>query len=294
MKIKIKKFMKDGIGKVIAYSCGAIIIALTLSIILFIGAKGINVFTKHGYTVFDLLFRNNWDPEGDLPQLGALSFILGSTFVSFGAVLISTPISIGVAVFMRYISPKIGKTIMQPALELFVGIPSIVYGWIGITVIVPLIKGVFGGIGFSLLAGVIVLSIMILPTISSLAYDALKGVPSSYTSASFALGATRWETISKVAIPASKDGILTGVILGLARAFGEALAVTMVIGNTVRLPFNILKPMATLTGAITMDMANTFYGTVWNDALWALGFVLLIVSCIFILIIKAIGKRGEA
>ena len=88
-------------------------------------------------------------------------------------------------------------------------------------------------------------------------------------------------------------GILTGVILGLARAFGEALAVTMVIGNTVRLPFNILKPMATLTGAITMDMANTFYGTIWNDALWALGFVLLVVSCIFILIIKAIGRRGE-
>lgn len=290
---KLEVFLKDSIGDWIAKTCGAIIILLTICIIWFIGSKGLSFYSKYGHNLIEIILEREWNPEAVPGKFGALSFILGSTIVSFGAVLISTPISIGTAVFMRFISPRIGKKIMQPALELFVGIPSVVYGWIGITAIVPIIKVMFGGIGFSLLAGIIVLSIMILPTITSLAYDALSGIPRGFIEGSYALGATRCETIFKIIIPASKNGILTGVILGLARAFGEALAVTMVIGNTVRLPFNLLKPMSTLTGIITMDMANTFYGTEWNDALWGLALLLLVNSCVFILVIKVIGRRGE-
>jgi len=182
---------------------------------------------------------------------------------------------------------------LQPALELFVGIPSVVYGWIGFSVLLPFIKSGFGGIGFSMLAGILVLSVMILPTIASISADAVKVVPKNYLEASYGLGATRWQTISRVIVPAAKGGILTGIVLGLARAFGEALAVQMVIGNSIKFANGILSPTSTLTSILTMDMGNTVSGTPWNDALWSLALLLLVISFTFILIIRAIGKRGE-
>lgn len=291
-KVSLKRIKDEYLGRTFALLCGVLIIVLTISIIGFIVFKGAATFTKHGYSVGEFVLGTTWKPDGSTPKLGALNYILGSTIVSFGAVLLSAPIAVGVAIFMNLISPKFGKSIIQPAMEIFVGIPSVVYGFIGITIIVPMIKNIFGGIGFSILAGIIVLSIMILPTIASLSADAIKSVPQRYLEASYGLGATRWQTIKNVVIPSSKNGIYTGIILGLSRAFGEALAVTMVIGNTVKSPFNILEPGATLTGALTMDISNTFFGTLWNDALWSLGLILLIMSFVFILAIKAIGKRG--
>lgn len=288
------KLKSEYIGRGFALFCGLLIVALTISIIIFVASKGLNTFTKHGYSLTNFLFGSEWNPESDIPKLGALIFITGSTFVSIGAVIISAPIGIALAVFMNYISPRIGEKVLQPALELFVGIPSVVYGWIGFSVLLPFIKKGFGGIGFSLIAGILVLSIMILPTIASISSDAVKTIPKSYLEASYGLGATRWQTISKVIVPAAKNGILTGVVLGLARAFGEALAVQMVIGNSVKFAKNLLSPTATLTSILTMDMGNTVGGTAWNDALWSLAFLLLIISFVFILIIRAIGKRGES
>ncbi|MTK14190.1 MAG: phosphate ABC transporter permease subunit PstC [Clostridiaceae bacterium] len=289
-----QKLKSEYIGRGFALFCGLLIVALTISIIIFVASKGLNTFTKHGYSLTNFLFGSEWNPESDTPKLGALIFITGSTFVSIGAVIISAPIGIALAVFMNYISPRVGEKVMQPALELFVGIPSVVYGWIGFSVLLPFIKKGFGGIGFSLIAGILVLSIMILPTIASISSDAVKTIPKSYLEASYGLGATRWQTISKVIVPASKNGILTGVVLGLARAFGEALAVQMVIGNSIKFAKNLLSPTATLTSILTMDMGNTVGGTAWNDALWSLAFLLLIISFVFILIVRAIGKRGES
>lgn len=288
-----QKFKNEYIGRSFAIFCGVLIVMLTLSIIAFVASKGLNTFIKHGYSLTDFLFKSQWNPDSDKPKLGALIFIAGSTFVSVGAVIISAPIGIALAIFMNYISPRIGERVLQPALELFVGIPSVVYGWIGFSVLLPFIKKGFGGIGFSLIAGILVLSIMILPTIASIASDAVKIVPKSYLEASYGLGATRWQTISKIIVPAAKNGILTGVVLGLARAFGEALAVQMVIGNSIKFAKNLISPTATLTSILTMDMGNTVSGTVWNDALWSLALLLLVISFIFILIIRAIGKRGE-
>jgi phosphate transport system permease protein len=289
-----QKLKSEYIGRGFALFCGLLIVALTISIIIFVASKGLNTFTKHGYSLTNFLFSSEWSPEGDNPKLGALIFITGSTFVSIGAVIISAPIGIALAVFMNYISPRVGEKILQPALELFVGIPSVVYGWIGFSVLLPFIKKGFGGIGFSLIAGILVLSIMILPTIASISSDAVKTIPKSYLEASYGLGATRWQTISKVIVPSAKNGILTGVVLGLARAFGEALAVQMVIGNSIKFAKNLLSPTATLTSILTMDMGNTVGGTAWNDALWSLAFLLLIISFVFILIVRAIGKRGES
>jgi phosphate transport system permease protein len=180
-----------------------------------------------------------------------------------------------------------------PAIELFVGIPSVVYGWIGLSVLVPFIRKGVGGLGFSVLAGGIVLTIMIFPTIASIAADTLRVLPIEYREASYALGATRWQTIRKALLPAAMPGILTGVILGLARAFGEALAVQMVIGNSIRFPGGILDSTTTLTSIITMDMGNTIQGSVWNNALWSMALLLLLISFVFILLIRKISSRGS-
>ncbi|MFX0549148.1 phosphate ABC transporter permease subunit PstC [Hathewaya histolytica] len=281
------------LGRSYAIICGVVIVILTISIITFLTLKGLKIFTQNGVSIIKSIFSGNWAPEADIPTFGAAKFILGSTFVSLGAVAISAPTSIALAIFMNFISPKVGKSILKPALELFVGIPSVVYGWIGITVLIPFIKHITGGVGFSLLAGIIVLSIMILPTIASISVDSLKTIPKHYLEASYALGATRWQTISKVVLPAGKRGILTGIVLGIARAFGEALAVQMVIGNAVRYPLNLLKPATTITSILTMDMANTVEGTLWNDALWFLALLLLFISFIFILLIKFLGRRSD-
>lgn len=295
LKNRIKN---EYLGKSYAAICGFIIILLTLSIIIFITYKGIGTFTQNHYSIKNFLFSSKWNPqdagEGSAKaNYGILVFVAGSTLVSIGAVILSTPLSLAIAIFMNVISPKLGTKLLQPAMELFVGIPSVIYGWVGLTILVPVIRKSFGGFGFSLLAGIIVLSIMILPTITSISSDALKTIPRDYIEASYGLGATRWQTISRVLLPAAKAGISTGVVLGLARAFGEALAVQMVIGNAISIPKSLFAPASTLTSAITMDMGNTFPGTLWNNALWSMALILLIISFIFILIIRIITKRGE-
>ena len=156
---------------------------------------------------------------------------------------------------------ELGKRFVQPAVEIFVGIPSVVYGWIGLTILVPLIKNIFNlRFGFSVLAAGIVLAVMIFPTITSLAADALRSIPKSYRAASYGLGATRWQTIAKVVVPAAVTGLMTAVILGLARAFGEALAVAMVIGKMRAFPTSLLSPTNNLTAAIAADMGGAMGG----------------------------------
>lgn len=288
-----ERLFNDYIGKAFASFSGILIILITVSIILFIANKGIKTFTRGTFGPLEFLFTNNWAPEGEKPAFGALSFILGSTFVSMGAVIISAPIAIALGIFVNVIASKIGNSIIKPTLEILVGIPSVVFGWVGISVLVPFIKDHFGGGGFSLLAGILVLSLMVLPTIATLSIDAIKSVPKDYIEASYGLGATRWQTITKVIVPSSKSGILTGVVLGIARAFGEALAVQMVIGNAVKNPDGLLGTMSTITSRITMDMANTASGSIWNDALWTLALILLIISFLFILLVRRIEKRSE-
>ena len=287
------KLKNDYVGKIFTSFCGILIIALTIAIIIFIAQKGIRTFTKGNYGVLEFLFTNNWSPEGTPKTFGALAFILGSTFISIGAVILSAPVAVALGVFVNVIAGKMGSKIIKPTLEILVGIPSVVYGWVGISVIVPFIKEHFGGGGFSLIAGILVLSLMILPTIATLSIDAIKSVPKEHIEASYGLGATRWQTIIKVIVPGSKTGILTGVVLGIARAFGEALAVQMVIGNAIKNPDSLLSSVSTLTSRITMDMSNTASGSAWNDALWSLALILLIISFLFIVIVRFIEKRSE-
>ncbi|MFB9761635.1 phosphate ABC transporter permease subunit PstC [Ectobacillus funiculus] len=289
---QINYIKSEYIGRSLVTFCGILIVVITLAIIGFICAKGIQSFTQSGISFGEMLTSTKWNPNSEQPAFGALIFIVGSMVVSIGAVLISAPIAIGLAIFMNLISPKFGNRVLKPVLELLVGIPSVVYGLLGVTILIPLLRDSFGGVGFSLVAGIVVLSIMILPTIASIASDAVRSVPFEYLEASYGLGSTKWQAISRAIVPAAKSGILTGIVLGLARAFGEALAVQMVIGNTIKLPTSLYSPTSTLTGILTMDMTNTLNGTPWNNALWTLAMILLLISFIFILIIRAIGQRG--
>lgn len=293
---KSKKAKLEQFGKTISFICILFIILVVIAIFYFVASKGLATFFVDGIKISDFLFGKVWNPsvlgENGQPQIGALPMILGSFIVTFLSAILATPFAIGAAVFMTEISPKWGTKVLQPVIELLVGIPSVVYGFIGLSVVVPAIRSIFGGTGFGILAGTFVLFVMILPTVTSMTVDALKSVPRHYREASLALGATQWQTIYKVVLRAALPGIFTAVVFGMARAFGEALAIQMVIGNAAQMPSSLTTPAATLTSVLTMGMGNTVMGTLQNNVLWSLALILLLMSLIFNIIIRIIGKKG--
>lgn len=280
-------------------ACGLLIILLTLSIGLFLVVKGTGTFTKFHHTVWEFLFSSQWAPMDSATEgggsVGAAIYIFGSLLTCGLALLLVTPFSLAVAIFMTEISPNLGTRLFQPAVEIYVGIPSVVYGWIGLTVLVPVVRDVFHAPmgGYSVLAAAIVLAVMIFPTITTVAADAIRSVSSDYRDAAYGLGATRWQVISHVMVPAAGPGIITGVVLGLARAFGEALAVAMVIGKTRAFPQSLLSPTSNLTTAIAADMGNSADGGEHNLALWTMALLLFLISMLFIFLIHAISGKGK-
>ena len=167
-----------------------------------------------------------------------------------------------------------------------------VYGYVVLTVIVPFLRRFFGGTGFGILAATCVLFLMILPTMTSMTIDSFRAVPKQYRNASAGLGATRWQTISRVIIPSAKSGILTAMVFGMARAFGEALAVQMVIGNTTVMPTGLMHSAATLTSVLTTGIGNTVMETISNNALWSLALILLVMSLAFNLLMRLVSRKG--
>ncbi|MFC0234371.1 phosphate ABC transporter permease subunit PstC [Vagococcus entomophilus] len=290
-KAKIERF-----GKLVSFICILIIIAVVVAIFYFVSSKGLATFFQNKVNVIDFIFGKDWQPssvdQSGKPLVGALPMIAGSFIVTVLSAIVATPFAVGTAIFMVEVSPKRGANLLQPVIELLVGIPSVVYGFIGLSVIVPWIRGIFGGTGFGILAGAIILFIMILPTVTSMTVDALKSVPRHYREASLALGATRWQTTYKVVLRVATPGILTAVIFGMSRAFGEALAIQMVIGNSAVMPTGLLTPAATLTSVLTMGIGNTISGTLQNNVLWSLALVLLFMSLFFNLIMRMIAKKG--
>ena len=276
---------------------GAAVVVLLVGLILgFIFWNGIQVFIRAGYNL-GIITSTEWAPAANPPQFGLLPFIAGTIAVTVVAAIISTPLSVGLAIFMSEIAPRWAKSIAQPAMEVFVGIPSVVWGWLGITILVPWLRENLAwagfNVGFSWFAGSLVLSLMILPTITSISYDVVGAIPREMRTGSLALGSTRWQTIRHVLLPAAKTGLLTAVILGMMRAAGEALAVQMVIGNRQVMPVALSQPITTLTSEITLDMGNTVTGEPWNEALWTMGLILLVISFAFVLFVRWLGSRGR-
>jgi len=290
---------KNRVGRILVTACGLFIILLTVSIGTFLIIKGTGTFTKYHHTVWEFLFSADWAPL-DTPgegggQVGAAIYICGSLLTCGLALLFVTPFCIAAAIFMTEISPKAGVKLLQPAVEIFVGIPSVVYGWIGLTVLVPFIRDTFHARmgGYSVLAASIVLAVMIFPTITTVAADAIRSVPLDFRRAAYGLGSTRWQVIYRVVVPAASPGIMTGVILGLARAFGEALAVAMVIGKTRAFASSLLSPTNNLTAAIAADMGNSSNGGEQNLALWTMALLLFLISMLFIFLIHLISRKGK-
>ncbi|SJX67695.1 Phosphate transport system permease protein PstC (TC 3.A.1.7.1) [Weissella confusa] len=287
---------KDRFGRYLSLGALLLIVVVVLSIFWFVASKGLATFFANKVNIWDFLTGTKWAPgqtdANGHPYIGAAPMIVGSFLVTLISALIATPFAIGTAVFMTEISPKRGAKILGPVTELLVGIPSVVYGFIGLSVIVPVMRHLFGGSGFGILAGAMVLFVMILPTVTSMTVDTLKSVPRHYRESSLALGATRWQMIYKVILRAATPGILTAVVFGMARAFGEALAVQMVVGNAALMPQNLTSPAATLTSVLTQGIGNTVMGSLENNALWSLALILLLMSLVFNSVIRAIAKKG--
>jgi phosphate transport system permease protein len=271
-----------------------LVILLVLLLLSYITWNGVQVFTSSGFT-FSQVFNTVWNPSSSTAvSFGIIPFILGTLGVMVVAAIIAAPLSIGLALFMAEIAPDWARSITRPAMEIFVGIPSVVYGWLGLTILVPFLRENFSNIGFTVgfswFAGSLVLALMILPTISSISYDVFLAIPAELRAASLALGTTRWQTIAHILIPAGSTGLITAVVLGMMRAAGEALAVQMVIGNAPVVPSSLTKPITTLTSQITLDMGNTTAGSAWNQVLWTMGLVLLVISFIFVVLVRRMAR----
>ncbi|MBS4750756.1 phosphate ABC transporter permease subunit PstC [Carnobacteriaceae bacterium zg-ZUI78] len=295
-KKRIPKRTLEKIGKTITFLCTLLMGIVVFTIILMVAQRGLSTFFVDGVSPVDFLFKTKWLPSSTdangQAYVGALPMIIGSISATLLAILIAAPFAIGAAVFMVEISPKFGKKFLQPVIELLVGIPSVVYGLIGLSVIVPFVRS-FGGTGFGILSSAFVLSVMILPTVTSLTVDALNAVPDYYRQGALGLGATRWQMIYHVVLRSAKSGILTALVMGMTRAFGEALAVQMVIGNTAVIPTSLVTPASTITSILTLSMGNTIFGSLENNVLWSLALLLLMMSIIFIAIVKRIDKKGR-
>ncbi|OKP77544.1 phosphate ABC transporter permease subunit PstC [Paenibacillus helianthi] len=293
-KTKIEKHhIEDFIGRAYMSFCVLLLIVIIISMVYFVASKGISTFTSGDVKVSEFLFGTKWSPEADTPSYGAFPFIAGSFLVTLIAALIASPLSICAALFMTEIVPGWGKKLLQPVIELLSGIPSVVYGFVGLSVIVPFLRNTFPGQGIGVAAGALVLSVMILPTITSVAADALASLPQNLKESSFALGATRWQTIARVILPTTFPAIMTGVVLGMARAFGEALAVQMVIGNAPFVPRSLFESASTLTSVITLSMGNTTMGSPQNNALWSMALVLMLMTFVFVLLVRMLERRNK-
>ncbi|MEG6615494.1 phosphate ABC transporter permease subunit PstC [Peptococcaceae bacterium 1198_IL3148] len=284
---KIRETWEKVIEKILLLSAAAAILVVLL-ISVFIFAQGWPVIQKYGLAHF--LLNMEWKPLADPVQFGIMPMLIGSFMVTLGALIIGVPLGLGCAVFLAEYAPKQVTRIVRPGIELLAGIPSVVYGFWGLVVLVPLIQQHLGGRGMSVLAASIVLAIMVLPTIINISEDSIRAVPKEYKEGSYALGATQWQTIKKVILPAARSGVLTAVVLGMGRAIGETMAVILVAGNATVVPGSILDMVRTLTAHIAIEMG--YAAGEHSQALFATGMVLFIVIMILNSLVLLIPKRA--
>lgn len=257
--------------------CGLSSVALVTLIFIFLLKEGLALF--HTVRLPDFLLGRYWYPISEPPQFGILPLILGSLWVTVGAVAISVPLGLASALFVAEIAKGFIKEALKTGIELLAAIPSVVIGFIGMTVLAPLIQR-WGHMptGLTGLTGAITLALMAMPTIVSITEDALTAVPRGYREAALALGATRWQMMWRVLLPAARSGILAATMLGVGRVIGETMAVMMVTGNAAVIPQTLLRPMRTMTATIAAEMGETVRGSDHYFALFAIGLVLFVIA----------------
>ena len=300
--------LADKVARVVFLICAVLLVAVIIGVIVFIGSKAFLVFGQ-GAHIKQFFFGTFWDPTGAAdptgngnPTYGAGGLILGSVITTVIAMIIVTPLAIGTAVFFTEAAPHWLVRVMQPLIEIFTGIPSVVVGFLGLLVIVPLLQKLSapltgnlatGGFGWG--AAILVLVIMVLPTTLSISIDALRAVPGSVREASLALGSTRWQMMSNAVIPASAATLGTAVVLGFTRAIGETLAVALVLSGS-QIPKNLFtlkvffQPNVNITTKIAQDFGETAGAA--QNAYWTLAFVLLVITFIFVCISRFLASRS--
>jgi phosphate transport system permease protein len=305
--------LTDQVARAVCFICAILLVAVIVAIFVFVGSKSFKIFAE-GANPRTFFTTSNWDPTGTNdptgngnPSYGGYGLILGSIVITLGSIIIVTPLALLTAVFFTEMAPKWLVRVLQPLIEIFTGVPSVVIGFIGLTVLVPFLSkaitpfakslGILsatGGYGWG--AAILVLVVMVLPTVLSVSIDSLRAVPESVREASLALGSTRWQMMSKAILPAASTGLGTAVVLGMGRAIGETLAVAMVLGGGT-LPQKLLslgvffQPNNNITSQIALDFGEAV-GTHAEDAYWTLAFSLLVISFLFVCISRYLASRS--
>ena len=269
----------------LAIALSAVTILAVIAVFIF--EQGTPIMFKYGFKSF--LAGSDWYPSEK--SFGLLPMIVGSLYVTFGALVIGVPFGLACAIVLTQFASKRVRSVIKPVVELLAGIPSVVYGFMGVVLLVPFIRSTLGGPGLSVLAAAIILGIMILPTVISISIDSLDAVPPSYREGSIALGATPWQTVKMVLLPAARSGIVASIILGMGRAVGETMAVIMVAGNAAEIPGSILAPVRTLTSNIALEMG--YAAGEHREALFATGVILFVIIMILNTIANATSRRRK-
>ena len=277
---------KEQIMKVVFFIAALVSIAAVALICIFLFANGVPAMAKIG--IFNFIGGSTWTPSNEPAEYGIFPMILGSIYVTAGALVVGVPIGLLTAVYLAKFCPKHIYKVLKPAVELLAGIPSVVYGFFGLVVLVPFIRDNIGGNGTgSILTASILLGIMILPTIITVSESAIRAVPDSYYEGSLGLGATHERTVFRVILPAAKSGILAGIVLGIGRAIGE----TMAAGNQAIIPDSVLSGVRTLTTNIVMEMG--YASGLHREALIATGVVLFVLILLINALLSIVKRRSE-
>jgi phosphate transport system permease protein len=261
-----------------------------VGIVLVLVKEGLPVFQKVSFTKF--IFGRSWYPTYHPAEFGILPLILASFWVTLGAVIVCVPLGVGSALYLNELAGPCQKAILKPIIELLASIPSVVFGFFGMVILTPFLQKVFHlPTGLTALNASIILGVMATPTVCSIAEDALNYVPNAFREASFAVGATRWQTLTKVVIPAAGSGISTAIILGMSRAIGETMTVLMVAGGAAVIPHSFLEPVRPMTAAIAAEMGEAPMGGSHYHALFAIALILFGITFIFNIIAEIISRR---
>jgi phosphate ABC transporter permease protein PstC len=280
-------YIKELVLRNLFLLCAFVAVLGVLLIFVFVGVRGWPAFTEIGIGKF--LGGRVWSPTNG--QFGIFPMIWGTILVMAGALLLGTPLAVATAVFLSEIATPTVRSIVRPAVELLAGIPSVIYGFFGLVVLRPIVANVAGGLGFGAFTAWVILAVMIVPTIATLSQDALESIPGGIREASYAMGATTWQTIYKVLLPAAKIGIFDAIILGMGRAIGETMAVLMVVANAPVIPKTIFSPLSTLTTAIVIDMPYAV--GLHRTALFGMAIILFLVSMLLVALVRLLSRLGD-
>ena len=277
-------YLKESLLKSLFFLCAFVFVLAVALIFGFVGWKAWPIVTDYGLGRF--ISGRTWSSSAG--QFGILPLIVGSFIVTLGALALGTPLAVGTAVFLSDVASPRVRSFVRPAVELLAGVPSVVYGFFGIILLRAIVARFTGTLGFGAFTAWIVLAIMIVPTIAALSEDALRSIPEGIREASYAMGATQWQTIYKVVVPAAKIGIIDAIILGMGRAIGETMAVLMVVGNAPVFPKGVFAPLATMTSQIVMDMPYAV--GLHRTALFAMAAMLFVFSMMLVATVRLLSR----